>query len=162
MDTKIGVKCVQKKYRDAHVKENALHSKKYRENNREKYNQYHREYWPRRKEWVSQYRREKRKNDINFKLKQSLRNRLWCALKGNFKSGSAIRDLGCTIEELKQHLESQFQSRMSWENYGLKGWHIDHIKSLASFDLTDRKQLLEAVHYTNLQPLWVTENLKKG
>lgn len=58
------------------------------------------------------------------------------------------------------HLERQFTPGMSWTNYG--DWHIDHIKPLASFDLTDRVQLLVACHFTNLQPLWAEENLKKG
>ena len=51
---------------------------------------------------------------------------------------------------------------MNWKNYGFRGWHIDHIKPLSSFDLSDRNQLLEACHYTNLQPLWWYENLSKG
>ena len=51
---------------------------------------------------------------------------------------------------------------MNWANHAPKGWHIDHIKPLASFDLADRKQLLESVHYTNLQPLWAADNLRKG
>ena len=51
---------------------------------------------------------------------------------------------------------------MTWDNYGRYGWHIDHIKPLCRFDLTDGKQLLEAVHYTNLQPLWASDNYAKG
>jgi hypothetical protein len=51
---------------------------------------------------------------------------------------------------------------MSWSNWSLKGWHIDHIKALSKFDLTNREQLLEACHYTNLQPLWAAENMSKG
>jgi hypothetical protein len=51
---------------------------------------------------------------------------------------------------------------MSWDNWTTDGWHIDHIKPLASFDLTDRQQLLLACHYTNLQPLWAIDNLSKG
>ena len=84
------------------------------------------------------------------------------ALKGNYKNGSAVKDLGCSIDELKTYLESKFQLGMTWDNWSKDGWHIDHIKPLSSFDLTDKKQLLEACHYTNLQPLWATDNLSKG
>lgn len=51
---------------------------------------------------------------------------------------------------------------MSWDNYGLRGWHIDHIRPVASFDLTDEKQLYECFNYKNTQPLWAEDNLKKG
>jgi len=91
-----------------------------------------------------------------------LRSRLYKALQGNFKNGSAVTDLGCSIDELKMHLESKFQYGMNWDNWSFEGWHIDHIVPLASFDLTDRKQLLLACHYTNLQPLWAIDNLSKG
>jgi len=110
---------------------------------------------------IRQYSKIKLKSDIKFKLSTTLRSRLNVAIKNNYKSGSAVRDLGCTIEQLKVYLESKFQPGMSWDNYGLYGWHIDHIKPLASFDLTDRKQLLEACHYTNLQPLWAKDNIIK-
>lgn len=100
--------------------------------------------------------------DINFKLAHVLRTRLNNAIKVNQKTGSAIKDLGCSIEELKIHLESQFQEGMSWDNYGLHGWHIDHIKPLSKFDLTDRKELLKVCHFSNLQPLWAKDNLIKG
>ena len=100
------------------------------------------------------------RTDLLFRLKALLRDRLNKALKHNFKSGSAVRDLGCSVEFLKQHLESQFQEDMTWKNYGQ--WHIDHKKPLASFDLTDRKQFLKACHYTNLQPLWAADNIRKG
>lgn len=90
------------------------------------------------------------------KLAQALRNRLRKALKTNAKKGSAVKDLGCSIAELKQYLEAQFQPGMTWENHG--EWHIDHIKPLASFDLTKREELLQACHYTNLQPLWARDN----
>ncbi len=102
----------------------------------------------------------KRPKTLNELLARRLRGRLSEAIKTNAKSGSAVRDLGCSIEYLKNWLEAKFKPGMTWENWG--EWHIDHIVPLASFDLTDRVQLLKAVHYTNLQPLWGLENLKKG
>lgn len=102
----------------------------------------------------------KRKNNIQFKLANNIRSRLYKGISN--KAGSSVQDLGCSIAELKVYLESLFQSGMSWDNYGPKGWHIDHIVPLASFDLTDREQFLKACHYSNLQPLWASDNLKKG
>lgn len=100
--------------------------------------------------------------NINYKLSELLRIRLRSALKRNFKTGSAVRDLGCTIDYLKLYLESLFKPGMTWANHGSNGWHIDHIMPLSKFNLTDREQLLKACHYTNLQPLWAFENMKKG
>jgi len=68
--------------------------------------------------------------------------------------------LGCTYQELAAHIESLFQPGMSWENRD--EWHVDHIKPCASFDLTDPAQQKECFHFTNLQPLWADENLRKG
>ena len=96
------------------------------------------------------------------KLRCNLRARLYIAINGNYKAGSAVRDLGCSIDELKLYLENKFRPDMTWNNWAHDGWHIDHIKPLASFDLTNRDQFLEACHYTNLQPLWAEENFSKG
>ena len=68
--------------------------------------------------------------------------------------------VGCDIDTLCLHLESQFQKGMEWINYG--EWHVDHIKPCASFDLSDPKQQQECFHYTNLQPLWAADNLAKA
>jgi len=107
------------------------------------------------------YRKLKRQNDINYKLSELLRNRLRMALKGNQKKGSAIRDLGCSIKDFKAYLQSKFQPGMTWENHGISGWHIDYIKPLAEFDLTDPVEFKKACHYTNLQPLWAYDNFTK-
>lgn len=115
-----------------------------------------------RKEYHKEYCLRKRKEDINFRLAGNLRSRMALAVRYNWKSGSTVDDLGCSIEELKKYLESQFDEEMSWDNYGLDGWHIDHIKPLTSFDLTNEEQFKEACHYTNLQPLWAKDNLSKG
>jgi hypothetical protein len=100
--------------------------------------------------------------NIQYKTSVLLRSRLNQAIKGLIKSGSAIRDLGCSISELKAHLEVQFEPDMTWGNWSRKGWHIDHIKPLAAFDLSNPKELKEACHYKNLQPLWAKDNLVKS
>ncbi len=97
-----------------------------------------------------------------YKLKSILRSRLNNAIKNNYKSGSFVADLGCSVDFLKTYLESQFQPGMTWNNHTIKGWHIDHIIPLSSFDLTNREELKKACHYTNLQPLWSKDNWKKG
>jgi hypothetical protein len=103
-------------------------------------------------------------HNLVYRLKRNLRSRLRHALKNGAKRGSAVRDLGCTGEELKAYLEARFQPGMTWGNYGngVSKWTIDHIKPLSVFDLTDRDQLLRACHFTNLQPMWFVENIKKG
>ena len=76
------------------------------------------------------------------------------------KSASTMELVSCSIDKLKQHLESKFTDGMNWDNYG--EWHVDHIKPCASFDLSDPDQQRQCFHYTNLQPLWEKDNLKKG
>lgn len=93
-----------------------------------------------------------------YKLSVQLRTRMHRFIKG----GSPVKDLGCSLEELKTHLEIQFKEGMIWSNWSRTGWHIDHIIPLSSFDLTDREQFLKAVHYTNLQPLWAKDNIAKS
>jgi Uri superfamily endonuclease len=90
------------------------------------------------------------------KIAHNLRTRLGKAITSNI---SAVKDLGCSIEELKSFLESKFTLGMTWDNYGK--WHIDHIKPLSKFNLSDTKELLMACHYTNLQPLWAKDNIVK-
>jgi len=102
------------------------------------------------------------KKNLNYKIKKILRSRFLLALRELDKSNSIINLIGCSIEDLKKHIESQFKERMSWENHTMHGWHIDHIKPCASFDLTDPEQQKECFHYTNLRPLWAKENLSKG
>ena len=70
--------------------------------------------------------------------------------------------VGCSMDQLKEHLERQFTEGMTWDNYGFYGWHIDHIIPCVSFDLTDIEQQKKCFHYTNLQPLWAKDNLSKG
>lgn len=103
-----------------------------------------------------------KRNLTEKKIIHNIRSRLWQALKGINKSVCSMDLIGCSSVELKNHLESKFQSGMTWDNYGKSGWHIDHIRPLSSFDFKDPKQLGEACHYTNLQPLWAKDNIAKG
>lgn len=108
--------------------------------------------------------REKRKTDILWKLKANLRSRLSNALKNENKRGSAVKNLGCSIFDLKLRFESLFKPGMTWLNYGFgpNKWNIDHIKPLSLFDLTKKDDLLQACHFSNLQPMWHLENVSKG
>lgn len=105
---------------------------------------------------------ERQATDVIYRIRRALRGRLTQALKKGYKQTSAVTALGCSIEFLKEQLESKFQPGMTWENYGMYGWHIDHIRELVLFDLTDPKEVEKACHYTNLQPLWRRDNIVKG
>lgn len=108
-----------------------------------------------------QYKYDKYHNDKRHRLMQNCRTRIYIALKLNRKTEGTIRLIGCSIEYLKKHLESKFTFGMNWKNYGY-GWHIDHIKPCTSFDVSNPEQQKECFHYTNLQPLWKLDNIKKG
>lgn len=96
-----------------------------------------------------------------FKLSQLLRIRLLDALKGKAnKTESILSLIGCSLNECKQHLESQFKPEMAWDNHGTI-WEIDHILPCSSFDLTDIEQQKQCFHYTNLQPLFKTSGVAK-
>ena len=121
-----------------------------------KYNREH-------KDDLLEYVRQRRKTDVDFRLRCVLRCRLRLALKGLTKSARTMELLGCSTEELKRHLESGWKQDMNWGNYGGKnGWQIDHIVPCASFDLSKPEEQKRCFHYTNLQPLWAEENMIKG
>jgi hypothetical protein len=105
-------------------------------------------------------RRQLRRTSVEYRMMERLRGRIKDVLKHR-RPFSVSKSLGCTPVQLRTYLEDKFQPGMTWANWGLYGWHIDHIKPLASFDLTDPKQYQAAVHHTNLQPLWALDNLRK-
>jgi hypothetical protein len=117
----------------------------------------------------SDYYYQKYKADPKRWLAILVRNRVKVVLKTqvnrkrikNINIGKTEEMIGCTTEFLMKHIESQFELNMTWENWGLHGWHIDHIYPLSKFNLTDREQLLQACNYRNLKPMWATENRKK-
>lgn len=148
-----------------HVKK---YSKKYYDKNTDALRLKTREYYKiNKKEIIARTTERFYKNyhsNIQLKLRVTLRTRLGAALrKIDRKAGSAVKDLGCSIGEFKLYIENYFPlyPGMSWANYG-PAWHLDHFLPLAHFDLTEREQFLEAFHYTNIQPLWAQDNLKKN
>lgn len=105
----------------------------------------------------------RRKSDPAWAIRLNLSTRISKALRGKQKALPTLTLLGCSLEELRRHLEKQFLPGMSWENYGKEGWHVDHKRPCASFsDLTRPEQQRECFRFSNLQPLWSTDNYKKG
>lgn len=121
---------------------------------------YGRQYYQQHKEIIIAKRQQRLDININAKIASRLRSRLYIAIKNHHKVGSAVSDLGCSIDELRLYLQNRFQDGMTWDNYG--EWHIDHIVPLSSFNLENRDELGKACHYSNLQPLWAFDNLSKG
>jgi Uri superfamily endonuclease len=150
----------EKQYHKANYTKIKARQQAWAENNRERYREILRKHRDLNRDAIRLSDRERLQNDIAHRLKRNIRARLSCAISRKIKQTSAIDGLGCSIEELKAHLESKFQLGMTWDNYGK--WHIDHIKPLSSFDLTKLEEQLVACHYSNLQPLWAQDNLIKS
>lgn len=102
---------------------------------------------------------EWRKTNPQLRLALNMRRRLNHMLHGR-ASKSSQELLGCSYIELKDYIESLFTPGMTWENYG--DWHVDHIYPLSKVDLTNPDELARVCHYTNLQPLWAEDNLRKA
>jgi len=144
------------------LKQNKNYRQEYKAKKPQEHAKYYKKYKELNKQTLAKKAKDYKNNNLHRKISLALRNRLFSALKNNQKIGSAVQDLGCSVNEFKTYLESLFQPGMTWDNWSKDGWHIDHIKPLSSFDLTDRNELLEACHYTNLQPLWAKDNLRKS
>ena len=112
-----------------------------------------------RKELINK-RRKKWYSLPQNRIAMICRVRIREALKGKKKLLNTEILLGCSFNNFKKYLESKFLPNMSWNNYGQ--WHIDHKLPCSSFNLSDLKKQKECFHYTNLQPLWAKDNLKKG
>jgi hypothetical protein len=114
---------------------------------------------PENKKKRNEYLAKRFKEDPQYREAHNIRARLNCFVKGTLNSKSIIEQIGCTKDCLINHIASRFTEGMSWDNWGK--WHIDHIKPLTSFDLLNPADKALAAHYTNLQPLWAIENIKK-
>jgi len=110
-----------------------------------------------------------RQTNINLQFGASLRNRINTVLKPNKKSASTEELIGCSLDELKIRFELLFMPGMTWDNHGtgkngkgMKEWHIDHIIPCCKFNLSKDEEQRKCFHYSNLQPLWASDNMKKG
>jgi len=119
--------------------------KTYRENNRQKRNEYN---------------RNRKIIDPIYNLKHLMNSRMRIFMKSQniTKKNKTFEIVGCNPKELKEHLENQFKNGMTWDNQGK--WHIDHIIPLSSGNTEE--EIIKLCHYTNLQPLWAIDNMKKG
>jgi len=107
------------------------------------------------------YTTERKKIDPIFKLIKNTRRRLKRFLDINYitKRSKTFEIIGCTPQQLKEHIEKQFTDGMSWDLIG-ENIHIDHIIPLSS--AKTEEEIYKLCHYTNLQPLWAKDNLKKS
>ena len=147
---------------------NNLHKKEYKKQWDASHKLHKKEY---KKQWEidnknhkNRYVNNRIKTNINYKLSHYCRGRVRSALKRNQKAGHTIDLIGCSISELKLHLEKQFSVGMSWDNYG-KGadkWNIDHIIPCAFFNLIDPVEQYMCFNFQNMQPLWEQDNIKKS
>ena len=150
----------QKERYDENKEEILKQQQEFYQKNKEKIKARVKKYSKENRTSINRFRNKKLKLDINYRILHNLRGRLHSALNGKSKIKRTLELLSCTIDEFKNHLQSQFTKGMSWDNYGL--WHIDHIRPCASFDLSKKLEQLECFNFKNLQPLWALDNLKKG
>lgn len=125
--------------------EEKLRVKLYKKNNKEK---------------VRIYERERRRNNKVLRLNDNIRRAISKSFENNgyTKNSSTAEILGCSYDDFIQHIQSQFQEGMTWNNKG--EWHLDHIIPVSSYK--DEDELIKLNHYTNFQPLWAEDNMKKG
>lgn len=138
------------------------YNKEYRELNKEEINEKRKEYRANNREKINEYSRNRLKNNKSARLAKRLRGRLNDFLKNkNFTKTLGFQEyIGCSQADLVKHIESLFQPGMTWDNYNYETWHIDHREPLSSAN--DEEEMYGLCHYSNLQPMWAKENIKKN
>ena len=155
-------------YRLEHPDKVKRTKKKYRENNPVKIKE-GKDKWSKQnpdkvRESVRKSHKLRMNKDPFYRAVCNIRKRTSRYIKqiGVKKDSSMYKMIGCTPDEFRKYLEDRFLEGMSWDNYGLYGWHVDHIRPCTSFDLSKREEQEKCFHYTNLQPLWAIDNIKKS
>ncbi len=127
------------------------------------------QYGQSRKAETRRWSKQRYATNLQHRLSINLRGHIQKALRGTVKkSDRTLELLGCSLAQFKQHLEALFQPGMTWENWGIhrqegpRRWHVDHIRPIASFDLADPEQQRKCFHWSNMQPMWAVDNIRKG
>jgi hypothetical protein len=139
-----------------------LRVKKYQIINSQRIKEYQKKYHRTHLKETEIYKKNRRSNDINYRIRYNLSNRINDVLRGNPKLETTMKLVGCSIAQLREYLECKFTLGMNWKNYGFYGWHVDHIKPCCSFDLSKKSEQRKCFHYKNLQPLWAVDNRRKS
>lgn len=152
-------------YQKEHRSEAIVRVRQWRKENPDKPNEYsrkaYRKYKRQKLDYGNAYNRKRRASDPNWRLRKNLSVGIANALKGRWKSKATMQLLGCSLEDFWIHLESKFQEGMTRENYG-KIWHVDHIIPSSIFDLSKPEHQKRCFHFSNLQPLFAADNIRKG
>lgn len=130
--------------------------KLYSSKNREKLSEYQRKYRELNPQYNKSYQKNRRLSDLNFRIMGNMRARICNIL--NEKTKNTFDCIGLSIEEFKSYIQTKFVNGMTWDNYG--EWQIDHITPISVGK--NEIEICQLNHYTNLQPLWKHENLKKS
>jgi len=139
--------------------------RKYAASNKDKKSQYDVSYRAQNKSKIAAYKKQWERNlmsDPVFRIKRNLRRRISHVLNGRLKTADTFSLVGCTPSEFRDHIQSQWTEGMSWDNYGYRGWHVDHVIPCCSFDLSTEDGQRRCFHFSNQRPLWALDNLRKG
>jgi hypothetical protein len=162
VDNSDRIKSNVKKYRHNNPEKHKASRIKYAENNKEIISVKKALYKKNNRIKLNQAERARKANNPTYKIACLLRSRVNEILESKTKVDSTIGLLGCSVSHFVKYLESKFQSGMSWSNHSLFGWHIDHIIPCTKFDLSDPGQQRKCFHFSNMQPLWAKDNLRKN
>jgi len=149
-----------RRYREQHAEDISVKKSAYKKRHREHIAAHDSAYRRAHRAEINAHKRRRIQTDVLYRLACNLRKRVSNALDGRTKSAPTLALLGCSVDKCRAHLERQFVDGMSWANR--TAWHVDHIRPVASYDLSDPLQQRACFHYSNLQPLWARDNLVKG
>jgi hypothetical protein len=138
--------------------------KEYAENNKGKIQKRQREYAkanrPSIRARFSAWQKQRKQSDVGYRILCNLRRHVNRAIRKTEKSAKTKELIGCSMAELRAHLESMFLVGMTWANYGQ--WHVDHIIPCCKFDMSNPEEQRRCYNWKNLQPLWAVDNIRKG